>query len=144
MAAWQLRPIPSTSHEQIIGCDLGAETKAGAETAMDHFKEQYEAKYPSEWERLAKDREVLRSFSSFPAEHWWHIRTTNLIEPTFATIRLRHRRTKGGGTRRTSLAMMFKFGVHAEKRWRRLNGHEKISHLIQANAFIDRIMQQAA
>ena len=86
---------------------------------MDHFKEQYEAKYPSAWERLAKDREVLLSFYSFPAEHWRHIRTTNPIESTFATIRLRHRRTKGNGTRRTSMAMMFKRGVYAVKRWRR-------------------------
>jgi len=121
-----------------------AETKAEAEKAMDHFKEKYEAKYPAAWERLAKDRDVLLAFYDFPAEHWRHIRTTNPIESAFATIRLRHRRTKGCATRRTSLAMMFKLGTNAEKRWRRLNGHEQIIHLLQGKKFTDGIMQEAA
>ena len=98
---------------------------------MEQFKEKYAAKYPTAWERLEKDSDVLLSFYDFPAEHWWHIRTTNPIESAFATIRLRHRRTKGSGSRRTSLAMMFKLGTHAEKRWRRLNGHQLITHLLE-------------
>ena len=65
---------------------------------------------------MDKDRDVLLAFYDFPAEHWRHIRTTNPIESAFSTIRLRHRRTKGSGTRRTSLAMMFKLGTHAERR----------------------------
>jgi putative transposase len=121
-----------------------AEAKADAEKAMEHFKEKFEAKYPSAWERLEKDREVLLAFYDFPAEHWRHIRTTNPIESAFATIRLRHRRTKGSGNRRTSLAMVFKLGIHAEKRWRRLNGHQQIINLIQGKKFIDGIMQEAA
>ena len=121
-----------------------AEAKADAEKAMDNFKEKYEAKYPAAWERLEKDREVLLAFYDFPAEHWRHIRTTNPIESAFATIRLRHRRTKGSGSRRTSLAMMFKLGIHAEKRWRRLNGHQQIINLLQGKKFIDGIMQEAA
>ena len=121
-----------------------ADTKDDAEKAMDRFKEKYEAKYPKAWERLEKDRDVLLAFYDFPAEHWRHIRTTNPIESAFATIRLRHRRTKGSGSRRTSLAMMFKLAKHAEKRWRRLNGHQQIIYLMQGRKFVDGIMQEAA
>lgn len=121
-----------------------AETKDEAEQAMDHFQEKYQAKYPKAWERLAKDRDVLLAFYDFPAEHWRHIRTTNPIESTFATIRLRHRRTKGSGSRRTSLAMMFKLGMHAEKRWRRLNGHQKLIPLLEGKKFVNGIVQEDA
>ena len=120
------------------------ETKQQADEAMDHFKEKYEAKYPKAWQKLEKDRDVLLAFYDFPAEHWRHIRTTNPIESAFATIRLRHRRTKGSGSRRTSLAMMFKLGIHAERRWRRLNGHQQIIQLIQGKKFVDGIIQEDA
>ena len=93
---------------------------------------------------LAKDRDVQLTFYDFPAEHWKHLRTTNPIESTFATIRLRHRKTKGSGTRRTSLAMMFKLAQSAQKRWRRLNGHEQITHLLQGKQFVDGVLQDAA
>ena len=121
-----------------------AETKQQATEAMEQFKEKYEAKYSKAWQKLEKDQHVLLAFYDFPAEHWRHIRTTNPIESAFATIRLRHRRTKGSGSRRTSLAMMFKLGVHAEKRWRRLNGHEQILQLTQGKKFVDGIMQEGA
>ena len=91
---------------------------------------------------LKKDKEVLLTFYEFPAEHWRHIRTTNPIESTFATIRLRHRKTKGNGTRRASLAMMFKLAQSASKKWRRLNCHEKISFVIEGRSFKDGIMQE--
>ncbi len=78
------------------------------------------------------------------AKHWKHLRTTNPIESTFATIRLRHRKTKGSGTRRTSLAMMFKLAQSAQKRWKRLNGHEQIIHLLQGKQFVDGVLQDAA
>jgi len=91
-----------------------------------------------------KDRDVLLTFYDFPAEHWKHLRTTNPIESTFATIRLRHRRTKGNGTRKTSLAMMFKLAQAAQKRWRRLNGHEQLDLLLQGKAFVDGEVQEAA
>ena len=97
-----------------------AETREQAYQAFDAFLEKYGPKYPAACECLRKDREVLLAFYDFPAEHWIHLRTTNPIESTFATIRLRHRRTKGSGTRRASLAMMFKLAQSAEKRWRRL------------------------
>jgi putative transposase len=121
-----------------------AETRQAANKAFDHFLEKYGAKYPAACECLRKDRDVLLAFYDFPAEHWGHLRTTNPIESTFATIRLRHRRTKGSGTRRTSLAMMFKLAQSAEKRWRRLNGHDQIAHLLAGRKFIDGVLQDAA
>jgi putative transposase len=121
-----------------------AETRADAVKAFDAFLEKYRAKYPAACECLEKDRDVLLTFYDFPAEHWKHLRTTNPIESTFATIRLRHRRTKGSGSRRASLAMMFKLAQAAQKRWRRLNGHAHIMHLIEGKTFIDGIMQDAA
>ena len=81
---------------------------SNATKAFDAFLETYQAKYPKATECLAKDRDELLAFYDFPAEHWKHLRTTNPIESTFATIRLRHRRTKGNGSRRACLAMMFK------------------------------------
>jgi len=121
-----------------------AETRAEAVKAFDAFLEKYQAKYPTACECLQKDRDVLLTFYDFPAEHWKHLRTTNPIESTFATIRLRHRRTKGSGSRRASLAMMFKLAQAAQKRWRRLNGHQHIMHLLEGKTFIDGIMQDAA
>ena len=104
----------------------------------------YQAKYEGACECLRKDREVLQAFYDFPAEHWKHLRTTNPIESTFATIRLRHRRTKGNGTRKTSLAMMFKLAQAAQKRWRRLNGHEQLDLLLQGRIFVNGVLQDAA
>jgi transposase-like protein len=121
-----------------------AESREKANQAFDTFLEKYQAKYPAACECLRKDRDVLLAFYDFPAEHWKHLRTTNPIESTFATIRLRHRKTKGSGSRRTSLAMMFKLAQSAEKRWRRLNGHEHIFHLLEGKKFVDGIMQDAA
>jgi transposase-like protein len=135
-----LRPKAKTDLHEI----WQAETRQAANTAFDHFLEKYGSKYAAACECLKKDRDVLLTFYDFPAEHWAHLRTTNPIESTFATIRLRHRRTKGSGTRRTSLAMMFKLGQSAEKRWRRLNGHEQIVHLLAGRKFIDGILQDAA
>jgi putative transposase len=121
-----------------------AETRAQANKAFDKFLAKYEAKYEGACECLRKDREVLLAFYDFPAEHWKHLRTTNPIESTFATIRLRHRRTKGNGTRKTSLAMMFKLAQAAQKRWRRLNGHEQFDLLLEGRTFVDGVLQEAA
>jgi putative transposase len=121
-----------------------AETREKANGAFDHFIEKYAAKYEAACECLKKDRDVLLTFYDFPAEHWKHLRTTNPIESTFATIRLRHRRTKGNGTRRASLAMMFKLAQSAQKRWRRLNGHALIIPLLQGKTFQDGLLQDAA
>lgn len=121
-----------------------AETRADAQQAFDNFLDKYGAKYEAACECLKKDRDVLLVFYDFPAEHWKHLRTTNPIESAFATIRLRHRRTKGSGSRRTSLAMMYKLGKSAEKRWRRLNGHHQITFLLQGKKFVDGVQQVAA
>lgn len=121
-----------------------AETREAAHSAFGHFLEKYAAKYAASCECLRKDREELLTFYDFPAEHWAHLRTTNPIESTFATIRLRHKRTKGNGTRRASLAMMFKLARSAEKHWRRLNKHEQIAHVLRGKTFKDGVLQDAA
>lgn len=121
-----------------------AETRKDANKAFDTFLEKYEAKYPKACQCLSKDRDALLTFYDFPAEHWAHLRTTNPIESTFATIRLRHRRTKGSGSRKASLAMMFKLGISAQKKWRRLRGYKQIIPLIQGFNFTDGIKQEAA
>ena len=120
-----------------------SDTRENAHKAFDAFLEKYQAKYADACECLKKDSEVLMTFYDFPAEHWTHLRTTNPIESTFATIRLRHRRTKGSGTRRTSLAMIFRLAQSAYKRWRRLNGHQNIVLLLQGRKFVDGILQDA-
>lgn len=121
-----------------------AETREAANKAFDNFLEKYQAKYPAACECLLKDRDALLAFYDFPAEHWKHLRTTNPIESTFATIRLRHRKTKGNGTRRASLTMMFKLAQSAAKRWRRLNGHEHLPLILQGIKFVDGILSKAA
>ena len=121
-----------------------APTRQQAEQAFDLFLATYEAKYPAATECLRKDREVLLTFYDFPAEHWAHLRTTNPIESTFATVRLRHKRTKGNGSRNACLAMVFKLCQSAEKRWRRLNGHALIPEVIAGVTFTDGETTQAA
>jgi transposase-like protein len=93
-----------------------AATRADAEQAFDLFLATYEAKYPKATDCLRKDRDVLLTFYDFPAEHWRHVRTTNPIESTFATVRLRHRRTKGNGSRQACLTMVYKLMESAARR----------------------------
>ena len=85
----------------------------------------------------ASDRAELLAFYDFPAEHWQHLRTSNPIESTFATVRLRTYRTKGAGSRRAGLAMAFKLAQKAESGWRKLNGSEKLRDLIDGIVFVD-------
>ncbi len=113
-----------------------ADQKEHAEKALDLFLETYQAKYPHAAECLAKDRDVLLAFSDFPAQHWLHLRTTNPIESTFATVRLRHRKTKGSGSRVACLTMVFKLVQAAEKKWRLLNGFELIPEVIRGVRFV--------
>jgi transposase-like protein len=121
-----------------------AETKAAAEKAFALFAETFAAKYPRAVECLTKDRDVLLSFYDFPAEHWSHLRTTNPIESTFATVRLRHRRTKGSGSRTACLTMVFKLAHAAQKRWRLLNGSALLPEVIQGVRFKDGVKDIAA
>jgi transposase-like protein len=121
-----------------------APTRADAEKSFDLFLAVYQAKYPKAAECLVKDRDVLLAFYDFPAEHWIHLRTTNPIESTFATVRLRHRRTKGSGSRLACLAMVFKLMQSASKRWRLLNGSKLLPEVIQGVPFVDGIKHQEA
>jgi transposase-like protein len=114
-----------------------AETKAAAEAAFDAFIETYDLKYDKAVECLARDREALLAFYDFPAEHWKHLRTTNPIESTFATVRHRTVRSKGCLSNKTALAMVFKLAQAAEKSWRRLDGHNQLPKLVQGVKFID-------
>jgi putative transposase len=116
-----------------------ADTKQHAHEAFDLFLKTYETKYPKAVECLAKDREALLTFYDFPAEHWIHLRTTNPIESTFATVRLRTKRTKGCGSRRACLTMVYKLTQSASKKWRLLNGSELMPEVLQGTSFIDGI-----
>jgi putative transposase len=114
-----------------------SDTRENAHRAFDLFVATYLAKYLKACECLSKDRDVLLTFYDFPAEHWIHLRTTNPIESTFATVRLRTKRTKGCGTRTACLTMVFKLMQSAQKRWRTLNGSERIPDVIQGIPFVN-------
>ena len=116
-----------------------AASRKEAEKAFELFVSTYEAKYPKAVECLVKDREALLVFYDFPAEHWLHIRTTNPIESTFATVRLRHDKTKGNGSRVACLTMVFKLMEAASRRWRALNGSGRLQAVIRGVKFVDGI-----
>src|ERR1700716_940436 len=116
-----------------------AETSKVAETAFDAFIAAYQLKYDKAAECLAKDRQALLAFYDFPAEHWKHLRTSNPIESTFATVRHRTIRSKGCLSNKTALAMVFKLVDAAQKSWRRLDGHNQLPKLIQGVRFTDGI-----
>jgi len=119
-----------------------AETRQQAGEAFDLFLKMYEAKYPKAADCLRKDRDALLAFYDFPAEHWVHLRTTNPIESTFATVRLRTKRTKGSGSRTACLTMVFKLMQSAEKKWRALNGSDSLPDVIQGITFTDGIKKE--
>ena len=116
-----------------------ADTKPHAETAFERFVTSYGAKYPKATECLAKDRAALLAFYDFPATHWTHIRSSNVIESSFATIRHRTDRTKGCLTRDGMLAMIYKLGQSAECSWRRLRGFEWLAKVVEGVKFSDGI-----
>ena len=119
-----------------------AASRADAEEAFHSFEALYGKKFPQAVGCLRKDREELLTFYDFPAEHWVHLRTTNPIESTFATVRLRQRRTKGCGSREASLTMVFMLARQAERHWRRLNGSEVMIHVLEGKKFKDGVMLQ--
>ena len=116
-----------------------AETRNDAEAAFDAFVRIYAVKYDKAVDCLSKDRTTLLAFYDFPAEHWKHLRTSNPIESSFATVRHRTVRSKGCLSNKTALAMIFKLAQAAEKSWRRLNGHNQLPKLIQGVKFVDGI-----
>jgi putative transposase len=114
-----------------------APTRPQAIAAFDHFLKTYGAKYPKATDKLAKDREALLAFYDFPAEHWIHLRTTNPIESTFATVRHRTTRTKNCVTRSTFLGLAFKLVQEAQRSWRRIRAVERIAELLAGTVFRD-------
>jgi len=114
-----------------------APTRAQAVVAFDRFLKTYGAKYPKAVEKLTRDRDALLAFYEFPAEHWIHLRTTNPIESTFATVRHRTTRTKNCVSRSTFLGLAFKLVQEARKSWRRICGVERIEKLLAGTIFKD-------
>lgn len=114
-----------------------AETRDDALKAFDRALIRFEAKYPGAMERLRKDRDELLAFYDFPAEHWTHIRTTNPIESTFATVRLRTKRARNCGSRETTLAMVYKLLESAQKNWKRIKGFNLLTLVVNNIKFKD-------
>jgi transposase-like protein len=135
-----LNRLPKSQHtkaKRALQAIWMAETKTDADVAFDAFIESYELKYDKAAECLEKDREALLAFYDFPAEHWKHLRTTNPIESTFATVRHRTIRSKGCLSNKTALAMVFKLVDGAQKTWRKLDGHNQLPKIIQGVKFTD-------
>ena len=116
---------------------MNAENKEAADVAIDELQATYGAKYAKSVDKVLKDRDVLLTHFDFRADHWIHLRTTNVIESTFATVRLRTQRTKGCGSRLATLTMVYKLGLEAQKSWRRLNGAEQLAQVIAGTRFVD-------
>jgi putative transposase len=121
-----------------------AESRADAEKAFDLFVATYQAKHSKATNCLEKDKDVLLTFYAFPAEQWLHIRTTNPIESTFSTVRLRHAKTKGSGTRTACLTMVYKLMESASKKWRALNGSPRLQEVIAGAIFVDGVKKPDA
>jgi transposase-like protein len=121
-----------------------ADTKQHASEAIDHLAEEFGSKHPKAIACLRKDEELLLTHFDYPAEHWKHLRTTNLIESSFATVRLRQRVTKGAGSRNKALLMAFKLLDMAQLRWRRLSGSELMPLVRAGVTFVDGVRQERA
>jgi len=116
-----------------------APCRADARAALERFRSEFDAKYPKATEKLDRDWKHLTAFYDFPAEHWRHLRTTNPIESSFATVKLRTRVTKGAGSKKAALAMAYKLLDAAQQRWRRFNGHELVADVLDDVKFTDGI-----
>jgi len=114
-----------------------APARADARAALERFRSEFDAKYPKAVEKLDRDWAQLTAFFDFPAEHWRHLRTTNPIESSFATVKLRTRVTKGAGSKKAALAMAYKLLDAAQERWRRFNGHELVADVLDGVTFKD-------
>lgn len=137
-----LNTLPSSQQPQAKAAlqeIYSAATKTEADKAFDRFIKTYDAKYPKATECLAKDRTALLAFYDFPAEHWAHIRTTNPIESTFATVRLRTDKTRGCVSATSILSLVFKLVQSAQKRWLRIRGFKRLAEVIEGVKFQDGI-----
>ena len=135
-----LDKLPKTVQKQakpMIHEMYQAPTRDAAMDAYDRFISVFQAKYPRATACLEKDKHSLFTFYEFPAEHWQHIRSTNVIESTFATVRLRTAATRGQGSVATTLSMVYKLLDAASKRWRRLRGYQFIQMVIIGTEFVD-------
>jgi len=135
-----LDALPKRLHRQAkaaIHEIYGAETRSDADAAIDDFARVYGDKYPKAVAKLTKDRDVLLTFYDYPAAHWVHLRTTNPIESTFATVRARTRMTKGAGSRRRGLVMAYKLLDAAQDRWRKINSPELVAQVRAGIEFKD-------
>lgn len=119
-----------------------AETREHANVGIDAFGAEFSPKYPKAVTCLTKDRDALLTFFDFPAEHWKHLRTTNVIESPFATVRLRQRVTKGAGNRTKALTMAFKLLEMAQLRWRRLDGAHQLPLVRAGVKFVDGVQEE--
>ena len=133
-----------TKAKEMIRDMYTADTKENALKAYDKFIKTFEVKYERAVENLKKDKEDLFRFYDYPAEHWTHIRTSNPIESTFATVRLRHNSTKGNGTAKATEAMAFKLCQQVEKSWRRLKGFEKLELVVKDIKFENGVLKEVA
>lgn len=121
-----------------------AETREDANKAFDRTLTRFQAKYPGAMDKLVKDREELLAFYDFPAEHWVSIRTTNPIESTFSTVRLRTKRARNRGSRETTLAMVYKLLESAQKGWKRLKGFALLTLVANNVKFQDGVQVEGA
>ena len=133
----KLPPSLQGKAKQDLHAIYEAENRKAAEDAFGRFVTKYGAKYDKAAACLTKDREALLTFYDFPAEHWKHVRTSNPIESTFASVRLRTAKTKGCLSRQTALAMVYKLAKSAERSWRRLDGSERLAQVIRGVPFCD-------
>ncbi len=118
---------------------MEAPTGKDAKATLERFRTQFDAKYPKAVAKLDRDWKHLTAFYDFPAEHWRHLRTSNAIESSFATVKLRTRVTKGAGSKTAALAMAYKLLEAAQERWRRFNGHELVADVLADAKFQDGI-----
>jgi len=117
-----------------------SETLSAATQTKKKFLDQFHAKFPKAAEKLEKDWNVLTTFFSLPALHWTHLRTTNPIESTFATVRLRTNVTRGAGSPTAAATMAFKLLLDAEKSWNRIRGHEEIKNVLAGVAYVNGVV----
>jgi putative transposase len=125
--------------KQLLHEIMEAPTRADAALALERFRDEFAAKYPKAVAKLDRDWKHLTAFYDFPAEHWRHLRTSNAIESSFATVKLRTRVTKGAGSKKAALAMAYKLLDAAQERWRRFNGHHLVADVLAGAKFKDGI-----
>ena len=122
--------------KEMLHAVMYAESRADARTAIDAFAAEYRP-YPKAVKCLEEDKDTLLAFFDYPAEHWKHLRTTNPIESSFSTVKLRTRVTKGAGSRRAGLALTFKLLKVAEETWRRIDSQELVPLVRAGVRFVD-------